>query len=494
MARKAFGVVTKNGKFVSQDVLDRYGVKSADNPSKRIRPDEFESTYSVDKLIEPLYNMDQLARALELNTYHYRCCKVKARDTAGLGWDLVSSVENPSEAHKELISDFITGMDVPLSNMLDKVMNDFEALGNGAIEVVRDGYRSDANPVLLHHIPAHTMRVHKSGNKYCQIRRSTKRWFADINHDKDVHEDTGAEYEQGTLSSDKLATEIIWITNYTPRSDFYGIPDIIPALGAVHGDIGRRNYNISFFDNYGIPAYAVLITGNYEDEMEVIDGVETGRTELESAIEEHFNELAKNPHSTLIMSIPTQDREGEVEVEFKSLSIDVKEASFRLYRQDNRDEVLAAHGVPPYRAGVAETGSLGGSTAQESTEIYKRSIIEPRQEILENLINKHILWNSFEAHDWEFKFAGIDTSDEAHDSEILTSIFKMGGATPNEIIDYFQDRFKLDPSDHPAMSYHYINGQPVEANVDDAQSDDAQAVLMGLQKELIEIAKKDREE
>ena len=90
------------------------------------------------------------------------------------------------------------------------------------------------------------------------------------------------------------------------------------------------------------------------------------------------------------MSVPAIEGQGEVNIEFKRFECEVKEASFRLHRQDNRDEILAAHGVPPYRVGVAETGSLGGNTARESTEIYKRSVIEPRQEMLESMINKHI--------------------------------------------------------------------------------------------------------
>src|SRR5690606_4544021 len=109
-----------------------------------------------------------------------------------------------------------------------------------------------------------------------------------------------------------------------------------------------------------------------------------------------------------------------VKVEFQRLAVDVKEASFRLFRQDNRDEILAAHGVPPYRAGIAETGSLGGSTAVESTEIYKMSVIEPRQSILENLFNRYILRSAFDVTDWRWKLAEIDTRDERHDLDILS--------------------------------------------------------------------------
>ena len=118
-----------------------------------------------------------------------------------------------------------------------------------------------------------------------------------------------------SLPPEDRASEVIWFVNYTPRSDYYGLPDVVPALGAVWGDIARRDYNIAFFDNYGVPAYAVFVTGNFDPG----DIDEDGRTDMEKAIEEHFSELAKNPHSILILSIPTEGRDEEVKVEFQPL-------------------------------------------------------------------------------------------------------------------------------------------------------------------------------
>jgi len=318
-----------------------------------------------------------------------------------------------------------------------------------------------------------------------------------------VHKDTGVISPLKSLQAEDRASEIIWFVNYTPRSDYYGLPDIIPALGAIWGDIARRDYNIAFFDNYGVPAYAIFVSGNFDPGE--ID--EEGRTEMEKMIEEHFAELAKNPHSTLILSIPTEGREEEVKIEFKALSTEVKEASFRLYRNDNRDEILSAHGMPPYRIGVNETGSLGGSTAVESTEIYKMSVIEPRQEMLEAAINRYIVWGAFKADDWEFKLAEIDTTDEKADLEIIASLFEKGAITPNQIIRHFKDRFGLEEVDHPAMNAHYVGGRAIdieeepilsgeEGLLDEAEEvfqkyqSETERALLSLNQRLIEIAEK----
>jgi len=497
---RPFGVVTKQGRLVRQDILEQYAMKSE---SKKLTPDSFSESYGAMNLVQPLYNPEALARLLELNTYHYRCCRTKARETAGLGWELKPTREEDGYEENEnyrTLEEFFNNLPESVSTMFNKAMFDFESIGFGAIELARENDDPEGRPVLLEHIPAHTLRRHKDMKRFVQQRGNKKRWFKLVNYEYDVDFETGAEHPLGELEPERRATEILWLMNYTPRSDYYGLPDVIPAIGAIHGDLSRRDYNINFFDNYGVPAYAVFITGNYEDE-EILDenGEPTGETVLEKEIEEHFEKVNKNPHSTLILSLPTRDREGEVKVELKPLAQETKEASFRLYRKDNRDEVLSAHGVPPYRAGIAEEGSLGGSTAKESTEIYKRSIIEPRQETLESLINQEVIIKGFEIDDWRFEFSEIDTTDQKHDLDICKGLFDLGAMTPNQIIRHFKDRFGLEESDHPAMDAHYIGGKPVdleqkeeefEEEEVEGEDDDVEQVLLSLQNRLVEVAEK----
>lgn len=508
MVRKPFGVVTKQGRVVSQAVLDQYTIAGG---SKQIPPDRFTSVYGEMGLVQPLYNPEALAKVMEINTYHYRCCKTKARDAAGLGWSIKALGEKGSTSgpvFKE-IDAFFADLPETASQILDKVMLDYESVGYGALEMVRRDDDPEGKPVLLAHIPAHTLRIHADGIRFVQIRGSKKRWFKRIELPRDVHKDTGQVADLKSLPPEDRASEVIWFVNYTPRSDYYGLPDVVPALGAVWGDIARRDYNIAFFDNYGVPAYAVFVTGNFDPG----DIDEDGRTDMEKAIEEHFSELAKNPHSILILSIPTEGRDEEVKVEFQPLSLETKEASFRLYRIDNRDEILSAHGVPPYRVGVNETGSLGGSTAVESTEIYKTSVIEPRQEMLEAAINRYIVWGAFQAPDWEFKLANIDTSDEKADLEVLSGLFEKGAVTPNQIIRYFKDRFGLEELDHPWMNAHYVAGKPIDLPDEELQKlplihggrggqrpggdpdaaafqTEAERVMLSLHKRLVDIAEK----
>lgn len=468
---KPFGYVTKEGRVVRGDVLDQYAYKGAGGESTQIKVDRFAGTYQGEGLIQPLYNPETLAGIVEINAYHSRCCNVKARDTAGLGWDLVALTDKPDEKIREEIEDFFNSGGMPLTSKLYRHQHDIEVIGHGGLEIVREANTAEGTPAVLAHVPGHTLRIHQSENKYAQKRGTKTRWFKKIGYQMDVDKDTGKESPLNSLQPGQRAAELIWNALYSQRSDFYGVPDIIPALGAVHGDMARRDYNIAFFDNYGVPAYAVFITGDY-DPGDVDQ--ETGKTELETTIEGHFKEMAKNPHATLVLAVPTIEgaNGGEVKIEFKPLAVEVRDASFRLYRRDNRDEVISAHGVPPYRLGIAEEGSLGGSTAAESTSIYKSSIINPRQEILEAMINQHLIWaeTGFHTNDFEFKFREVDTSDEKHDIEIITRLFSMGALRIRDVIRIFGQRFGLedDPND-PLLDARYVNGQVMVDPADQAE-------------------------
>ena len=488
-ARRPFCFVTKTGKVVPANIMDQYYSQKAKEKeiSQQIREDRFLNRYVEMGLVQPLYNPERLAFLPEVNAYHARACQVKARDTAGLGWDLIPTRSEASEKVKAEIEQFLTSQLLPLTVILYRHQYDLEVIGHGGLEVVRAGYVPAARPVILSHIPGHTLRIHESNNKFAQKRGSKIRWFKRIGYSKDVDKDTGKEYPLGSIAPERRASEAIWNTLYSQRSDYYGVPDIIPALGAIHGDIARRDYNITFFDNFGVPAYAVFITGDFDPGEE---DPNTGRTDLEEVIESHFSELAKNPHSTLILSLPSREG-GEVKIQFVPLAVEVKDASFRLYRKDNRDEIISAHGVPPYRLGIAETGSLGGSTAKESTEIYKSSIVNPRQEILEALINQWIIrheWG-FATTDWAFKFREIDMEDELRDIEIAARLFDMGAMRIRDLIRIFGGRFGLeDDPDDPLLDLRFVKGQPLSP--DAGLSQQATDVLKSLQEKLLREAVK----
>jgi PBSX family phage portal protein len=447
---RPFGVVGKSGKFVRQEILEQYAIKS------KVIDDGFTKFYGPANLIEPSYDPYMLASLIEQNVYHARAVQTKAGDIVGNGWEILPLSQNALDINKQTIIDMINGFTVDLMTTLKNEEIDYHSIGYGALEI---SHKEDGTPDLRH-IPSIYFRIGLSKTKAMQVIANLRVFFKRYGlEDIEINSETGEQLVE--LIEDKIATSFMYWSKYSPRDNYYGMADIIPAMGAITGSVALRDYNIAFFDNYGVPSYAVYITGHYNPGPVGEDGL----TDIERIIEAKFQEIQANPHAPMILGIPSGGRDSNVEIKFERLSVEQKEASFRLYRVDNRDEILAAHGVPPYRLGIAEVGALGGTTARESTEIYKRSIVEPRQSELEAFMNL-LIRTELGIEDWEFKFKSIDIEDETAELEKDIKIFAMAGLTPNEV----RKRNGLPEIDLPEMNYHYLNGQAIELLSQQAQA------------------------
>jgi len=474
-------VVTNRAEVVKTDVLAGYQTAE----SKQLSMDVFAETDYTGGLVKPLYAPLTMAKLLEINTYHMRACRTKAEDVAGNGWKLVPLIDKPSEEQKEAIEEFIQGQEESLTETLKKLQLDKELVGYFSMEVAREENAFEGPVNQIKHIPAHTIRIHKEGNKYCQYRNVKKAWFRNFGYEKDIKRADGTEVVKKSLDRKTRGNEIIWNVNYTPRSCFYGIPDITPAIGAITGDISRRDYNIAFFNNYGVPAYMVSISGDFDPGD--IDP-KTGKTKLVTQIEDKFKEVIKNPQSVMILTIPNSKgmAGGEITIKVEPLSTDIKEASFRLYRVDNRNEVITAHAIPPYRMGIYETGSLAGNLGAESTEIYYTSVIKPRQDVYNNIMNHEIL-PTLGITDWKWELNSIDLEDIDKEIDRVVKLIGCAFMTPNEAIEYIGDHFGIKKSeDNPAMDLHYLGGTAIDAGNFIPESE-ITGVLQGLKSKLIEV-------
>ena len=475
-------VVTNRAEVVKSDILEGYQIAD----SKQLSKDVFsKSDYEKWGLVKPLYSPLTMAKLLELNVYHMRACRTKAEDVAGNGWKLTPLVDNPSEEQEETIKEFIKEQDIPIEETIRKLQLDKELVGYFSMEVAREANAFDGKVNMIKHIPAHTVRIHNKGNKYCQYRNNNKVWFRNFGYEKDVQKEDGREAKPKSLTRETRGNEIIWNVNYTPRSWFYGIPDITPAIGAITGDISRRDYNIAFFNNYGVPAYLVSISGDF-DPGDV--NPESGKTKLVEQIEEKFKEVIKNPQSVMILTIPRSQGSlgGEITIKVEPLSIDIKEASFRLYRIDNRNEIITAHAVPPYRMGIYETGQLGGNLGKESTIIYNSSVIRPRQKPYNDIFNFYI-FPTLGITDWSWELNSIDIEDIDKEIDRIVKLIGKAIMTPNEAIAYVGSGFGIEKcEDNPAMDLHYMEGKPIDAGNFIPESE-ITGILQGMKTKLIEV-------
>lgn len=467
----SFIVTDNEGEYqlIDRSVLDSFALKADIDPSdgsKQIKEDAW--AYS-EYILEPKYDPGKLIDVLDMNSFHENCVDVVARDSSGLNFTFVpSDKENEEDFDRQDILSFFDNISPSINTLLYRRMYDRRAIGYGALEIIRED-RSESQIVNIAHIPAQTLRRHADGIRVKQMVGTKIVWFYiygknfnDKGEKVDIHADTGEFYPYNSLSAEEKANELLWSMDYAPGTNYYGRPKIMGALSAILGETSRERFNISFFKNYGMPAFAVTVTGDFADyELDPEDeGYDYTKT-LKYRISQQLKQVIKNPHSAVTILVPSEGEEGNVEVKLQPLSVEQKEASFRLFRKDNRDEIIQAHKVDPSRLGIHEQGQLNGSNSKILDNSYKISTIAPLKTENEDDIN-NLLLNEFGLSDWKFTINDLDPKDYSLEIQVIKDLFNMGCITPNQIISAMGDRFGLIKSNNPYLDEYFVNGAPIE--------------------------------
>jgi len=421
-------VQTSKGVY-PYSILQKAEIKKSSKQLKKT-----EKWMTINELVPPPYSPDSFLLLYESNSIFWRCVNQLAIDVAGLGWKLqIREGKKENETELEKIKGLL---DTPnpedsFRTILKQLLVDWGSIGWFGLEVVRNNKGEIAE---IYHVPAHTLRVHTSKEKFCQTRNNKKVWFKKFGLDKNFSSKDGKE---GKFTLDTRANELIYYKNFYPKSDYYGVPNIISAVGDVIGLIGLRDYNLAFFENYGMPSAIIILEGEWDEgsDKEIMEFLNT-----------EFKGTG-NAHRTLVVSQPEHCK-----FTYIPLGTEVKEASFRLYEQVRRDDILIAYSMPPERIGIRVVGKLGGNVAEEATQIYVQSVVEPLQTDIEEIINQKLLQSEI----YEFKFENIDLRDLEALVKRQGYMIEHGMKTPNEA------RNELGYKPYPEGDKFYILSSLIE--------------------------------
>lgn len=422
-------VETSKGIF-PYELLQKAEMKSS---SKQLEPSL--KWMATNDLIPTPYPPMSLLTLYESNSIFWRCVNQLAIDAAGLGWNLqVKEDKKDNDTEKKRIYEFLgkPNPDDSFRNILKQLLIDWGTIGWFGLEVARNNKQDIAE---IYHVPAHTLKVHKSKKKYCQIRNNKKAWFKKFGEPENISAKTGKEF--AGRGRDR-ANELIFYKNYYPKSDFYGVPNVISAIGDIMGLIGLRDYNLAFFENYGVPAALIVLEGEWDEGSD-------------KTVSDFLNKEIKgstNAHRTLVVTQP-----DKCKFHYQKLGIDVKEQSFKLYEKTRQEDILIAYSMPPERVGIRVVGKLGGNVAEEATKVYVQSVVEPLQLDLEEIINEKLLQSEI----YDFKFEDIDLRDYTALVERVTKEVGAGLLTPNE------GRNELGLKPYPEGDKFYIASTFIEA-------------------------------
>ena len=482
-----------NYNVVDKIELEKHALKADIDPSTGSKQTVDEMYKQGISILEPKYNPYDLVKLLDMYTYHAAAVDAVAVDSTGINYTLkpVEDVE-PIDAEKERFNNVLEACSPSINTHLQRMVFDRRAIGYGALEVIRET-TSESEIKRLKHLPAHTLRRHTDLKRVLHTTTTGHRvWFVIYgkNYDDkgnlcDVHADTGAFHPYNSLPPHERANEVLWTMEYAPGTDYYGRPPIISALGSIKGDISAVRYNNSFFENYGMPKFAITVTGDFAEYDVDPDDPEYDVTQtLRYKISQQIKEVIKNPHSAICITIPSEGEEGNVEVNIQPLSVQTEEGHFRMYRKDTRDEVLHAHHLDPSRLGIFDSGNLNGTNSDNTRTAYKYGTVAPIKSEVESLIN--LIGDELECTSWRFSIEEVAPVDYAKDLALAEFLFQRGAMTIKELIDNFGSKFGLtieDPDDY-YLNARYINNVPLEQvwnNVEDNPNLEMDSILTSLE-------------
>ena len=379
--------------------------------------------YNLFGVVTPPYNLDYLANLYTLSSPHYAAVNAKVENIVGLGYDFIDShltrqkMDKATGNEKKLgrIREQLGEMKNEIFDWLDscneedefdetlkKVYTDFEATGNGYLEI---GRKANGEIGYIGHIPATTMRVRQDRDGYVQIISNKAVFFRHFGK------------EEYNPISDEETNEVIHLKKYSPVNSYYGVPDIIAAMQAVSGNEFAARFNLDYFENKAVPRYVIVIKGGnlgVQSQSQIVEFFETG--------------LKGKNHRTLFVPLPADEQDRKTSFEMKPVEAGTQDASFVNYTKINLQSILMAEKVPMTKVGLAEGVNL--AVARDADKTFKEQVCRPAQRILEKKLNKVF---SEKTDAFRFKLTELTLTDEDTQSKIDERYLRMQTITPNEV-------------------------------------------------------------
>jgi PBSX family phage portal protein len=421
---KISGISPTFRRKVSRDLQKRFaGIDGAETQQNLLQ--QAVTGYAMFDLVEPPYNLEYLSSIYEISPYNYAAINAKVANIVGLGFDFIESrktndaldeIEDDKQLERarrklsrirqdlhEWLED--CNEEETFKETLIKFYTDVEATGNGYLEI---GRTTSGKIGYIGHIPAKTMRVRRLRDGFIQLLYGKAVYFRNFGDQETPNPIAGG--------LDR-PNEIIHLKKYTPKNNYYGIPDIIAAQNAMAGNEFAGKYNLDYFENKAVPRYIITVKGaklSSESERKLLEFFQVG--------------LKGKNHRSLYIPLPADSPDSKVEFKMEPIEAGSQESSFNVYRTANRDEILMAHRTPINKIGTPAGVNL--ATARDADKTFKEQVCRPAQENLEKKLNK-IIEEMTDA--LKLKFNELTLTDEDTQSKIDERYLRFQVLTPNEI-------------------------------------------------------------
>lgn len=409
---------------------------------------------------EPPYPPTNLALLPERSETHATCINAKSQGVAGHGFDVVPHPEAEADdpPGQETVRGFWFGDEstwqlgpdkqpATPSEVLEQAWNDYEMVGWLSIETLIND--NTAEPTGLAHVPAHTIRARKDAPGFVQIDPDTsviEGYFAPAGA-RYGDDQTFVDADDGSVADSVAdvgtpANELLVQRNYSALAPHYGVPDIVPAMQTLFGDLAARKYNTKFFENDGVPRFAVIVEGGQL--------TDDAWTELEEKFEEL--RLDENSHRGVILEAVSGVKSSfedahNVSLRIEPLTVGVEEdASFIEFRKENEHDIGKAHDCPPVV--YDRTDQINYANAEAQRRSFANETIRPKQQTFAARLYRVIHQTMLGVDGWTIDFVLHGAENEERQANIANTRIKagaVGGMTVNEA----RDELGLEALDGP---------------------------------------------
>jgi len=473
--------------------------------TKELPEDYIESLIDAGQIVEPPFDLLQLAMLLETNTELGPCISAMEVNIEGFGHRLVSRLKPEQISDAKDLAKKIEKERLELENFFlyaagddsfvmfrRKLRVDLETTGNAEFEIIRNvagkiqafnhlpSYQmhlspEDRDPIKVR-IPIYrilgngavdieTVPTWKRFRRFVQTRLTTRRnlsvtgsletrWFKEFG-DPRIYDNENGELiqdETGKLVSgktpipeDRRANEVVHLKLYSPRSP-YGLPHTIGNLLSIFGDRAGEEINFVTIRNNNMPSMFVLVSGGQLTQASIDRLTDFAQSHVQGS---------DNYSKFIVVEAESPDTDGEqpgqVKLEAKPLTqAQIKDALFQEYSKNNREKIRRAFRLSQLFLGAMET--FNRATAEVSRRLADEQVFAPERDEFDRLINRRI-FPAMDVRYHLFKSNSPNTTDNTELVRILAGAEKTGGMTPRIARKALEDIFGIElppfPDDFP---------------------------------------------
>ena len=344
---------------------------------------------------------------------HGAIIKSKTNYIFGQGWD---GIEQKANTKGET-----------WNQVTKKCILDDELFGGYYLQVI---YNLLGEIKDVYHLEYHKVRINKEKNEF------------QVKNDWSDNKETPRIYPAFNIA-DPVASQILFVKQYNPKSDYYPLPNYYQGLNYIESDVQVSRHILGNAKD-GFVATTLINLNGGEPAEEAKEAVERG-------IKKKFT--GSEGDRVVIMFNKSKDNSAEI---LPLSSTMLTKEDFTNVNNLIQQEIFACHQVTsPSLFGIKTEGQLGGSTEiRDAYKIFANTYVNERQQAIEEVFNQL------------FNYVGINGEYELIPVEPLSFEFSEGVMADNMTRDEIREKLGLTseviaPSINPTLT-----DQPIAASND----------------------------